>query len=186
MCVMPSAIVPTTRLTQMEDIAELQALEVAAGQVFCEWGMAEVAAYPPPTVAEFGRYVESNQSWVVTEPVVNRIAGFVLVALVDGCAHIEQLSVHPDFSGRRLGAGLIDWVADWATGQALAALTLTTFAEVPWNAPYYQRCGFRRLQATQMTPGLIEIRAREAELGLDAWPRVCMRREFSSRSDEAG
>ncbi len=36
----------------------------------------------------------------------------------------------------------------------LPALTLTTFAEVPWNAPYYEPCGFRRLAEAEITPGL--------------------------------
>jgi len=31
---------------------------------------------------------------------------------------------------------------EWAETKRLAGLTLTTFAEVPWNAPYYDRLGF--------------------------------------------
>jgi hypothetical protein len=58
------------------------------------------------------------------------------------------------------------------------ALTLTTFTEVPWNAPYYERCGFRRLPEAELTPGLREIRRREAAHGLDRWPRTCMRRDL--------
>jgi hypothetical protein len=48
---------------------------------------------------------------------------------------------------------------------------------VPWNAPYYARLGFRILDDTAVTPGLRAIRRREAEIGLDRWPRVCMRRD---------
>jgi hypothetical protein len=54
---------------------------------------------------------------------------------------------------------------------------LTTFASVPWNAPYYSRCGFRILDDAELTPGLRAIRQREAELDLDKWLRVCMRRD---------
>ena len=59
-----------------------------------------------------------------------------------------------------------------------AALTLTTFTEVPWNGPYYRRCGFRVLGDAELTPGLRKIRAAEAEHGLDRWPRACLRREL--------
>jgi hypothetical protein len=55
---------------------------------------------------------------------------------------------------------------------------LTTFTDVPWNAPYYQRLGFRRLSDDKLTPGLRAIRAREAAIGLDRWPRCCMRRDL--------
>ena len=58
------------------------------------------------------------------------------------------------------------------------ALTLTTFEHVPWNAPYYARLGFRILDDAEVTPGLRAIRQREAEIGLDRWPRVCMRRDL--------
>ena len=89
-----------------------------------------------------------------------------------------QVSVHPDCAHRRLGRALLDHAADHASADGLAALTLTTFASVPWNAPYYRRCGFRVLDDAELTPGLRVIRQREAELGLDRWPRVCMRRDL--------
>ena len=54
----------------------------------------------------------------------------------------------------------------------------TTFAKVPWHAPYYLRCGFRLLSNSELTPGLRAIREREAAHGLDRWPRVCMRRDL--------
>jgi hypothetical protein len=53
---------------------------------------------------------------------------------------------------------------------------LTTFAEVPWNAPYYLRCGFEIVPESLLTPGLHEIRRAEAAQGLVVWPRVCMSR----------
>jgi hypothetical protein len=55
---------------------------------------------------------------------------------------------------------------------------LTTFAHVPWNAPYYVRCGFRVLDDAEITQGLQAIREREAAMGVDRWPRVCMRRDL--------
>jgi hypothetical protein len=62
--------------------------------------------------------------------------------------------------------------------EGIAALTLTTFSQVPWNAPYYERCGFRCLDEAELTPGLRAIRRHEAEMGLDRWPRLCMRRDL--------
>jgi hypothetical protein len=50
---------------------------------------------------------------------------------------------------------------------------------VPWNGPYYQRCGFRVLAGDELTPGLRAIREHEIALGLDRWPRVCMRRDVT-------
>lgn len=60
--------------------------------------------------------------------------------------------------------------------EGLAGLTLTTYAEVPWNAQYYARLGFVTLGEEELTDGLRAIRAHETARGLDVWPRVTMRR----------
>jgi hypothetical protein len=67
----------------------------------------------------------------------------------------------------------------WAQRHGLAALTLTTFTDVPWNMPYYERFGFRHLCNIELTPGLRAARAREAIRGLDAWPLTTMRRDIT-------
>jgi hypothetical protein len=77
-----------------------------------------------------------------------------------------------------VGRALLEHVAVRAAGAGVPALTLTTFAEVPWNAPYYRRCGFHVVEESRWTPGLRAIREREAEHGLDRWPRVAMRRDL--------
>ncbi len=101
-----------------------------------------------------------------------------MTAVVDTSLHLEQLSVHGDHAGKRLGARLIEHLCEQASALSLAALTLTTFREVPWNAPYYERLGFFVLDETDLTPGLAAIRREEAALGLDRWPRVCMQRNL--------
>lgn len=106
--------------------------------------------------------------------------GYLLLGLVDGNAHIEQVSVHPDHTRQGIGRTLIEAAAEWAAALGVPAMTLTTYRDVPWNAPYYARLGFRRVPEGQMTPGLRTIRAREAARGLDAWPRVAMRRPRAS------
>ncbi len=69
-------------------------------------------------------------------------------------------------------------MAERAAAAGVPAVTLTTFADVPWNAPYYLRCGFRVLDDAEVTAGLRAIRQREASIGPDRWPRVCMRRDL--------
>jgi len=56
----------------------------------------------------------------------------------------------------------------------LPAVTLTTFRDVPWNAPFYARLGFRVIEA--LSPGLQAIRDHERDIGDDAFgSRVAMR-----------
>jgi GNAT superfamily N-acetyltransferase len=147
----------------------------AAGASFRELGMAAVADDDPPTVAELAAYQEEGRAWVVADAADHPVA-YLLVQVLDGSAHIDQVSVHPSHARRGLGRGLLDTVAAWADQRGLSALTLTTFAHVPWNAPYYERLGFRVLNGEEITSGLRRMQDHEARRGLTRWPRVAMRR----------
>lgn len=168
----------SVRLARLDEIGELRAIELAAGVLFREIGMVEVAEHPPPAVEVFEKFQRDGRAWVLADT-GDRAIGFVLVELIDGAAHIEQVSVHPDHGRRGLGRVLIDHVQTWATEQELAAVTLTTFRSVAWNGPYYARLGFRELAAAEITPGLAAIQAAETAFGLDPADRIVMRRETS-------
>ncbi|MCT9081924.1 GNAT family N-acetyltransferase [Streptomyces fulvoviolaceus] len=159
-----------------DELPALQDIELAAGAPFHDLGMGWIAENDPPAVEVLDRYRREGRAWVAADE-RNRPVAYLICEPVDGALHIEQISVHPDVARRAIGRTLLAYAADRAREEGLAGLTLTTFAEVPWNAPYYARIGFRVLDDAELTPGLRKIRAHEAELGLDAWPRVCMRRD---------
>jgi GNAT superfamily N-acetyltransferase len=137
--------------------------------------MPEIADDEPPAPDVLERYRRAGRCWVAADE-RNRPAAYLLAEPVDGALHIEQVSVHPRAARRGVGRALLAHAADRARQEGLTALTLTTFTEVPWNAPYYARLGFQPLPEADLTPGLREIRATEAVRGLDRWPRVCMRK----------
>lgn len=165
----PSAI----RSAQQRDLPAIATVEAAAGQRFVEIGMVDIAADPVPTASYFAGYQRAGRAWVAVDP-VDRAIAYALLDLIDGYGHIEQVSVHPEYAHRGIGRALIDHAAGWAEATGLHALTLFTFADVPWNAPYYRRCGFGVLPDSQLTPGLREAWRRESLRGLDRWPRVCL------------
>ena len=100
--------------------------------------------------------------------------GFISIDIVDGCAHIDQLSVLTHHGGRGIGRALLDEAVRWARAGGLSAVTLTTFRDVPWNAPFYRRVGFEVVD--DPAPGLAAVRAAERAEGLDGFgPRVAMR-----------
>lgn len=165
------------RAAVVEELPALQDIERAAGQCFHDVGMPEIAEDEPLALDELIRYQRAGRVWVVVGE-TGRPVAYLLADLVDGNLHVEQVSVHPDSARRGVGRSLLERVAERARAEGILALTLTTFVQVPWNAPYYVRCGFRDLDETELTPGLRAIRRREAAHGLDRWPRVCMRRDL--------
>jgi GNAT superfamily N-acetyltransferase len=164
----------------MDDLATLVGIEAAAGAAFRDLGMDAVADDDPGSVEDLAPYAEAGRAFVAVDT-EDRPVGYLLVDALDGAAHIEQVSVHPDHARRRIGCALIEHAAWWARSRRLGALTLTTYLEVPWNGPYYERLGFSYLAAEEETPGLRAIRIREQARGLDAWPRACMRLPLQSR-----
>jgi GNAT superfamily N-acetyltransferase len=163
------------RPAREDDLPRLRDIECAAGRAFAALGMTAIAEDEPPSLEVLREYQRAGRAWVHGDPA----AAYLIADRVDGNLHVEQVSVHPDQARRGLGRDLIEHVA------ALAGtpVTLTTFADVPWNAPYYERLGFRRLDEAELTAGLRRIRRHEAEHGLDRWPRVAMRREPRTTPD---
>jgi GNAT superfamily N-acetyltransferase len=172
---------PAIRPARMDDLVTLIAIEAAAGAAFRDLGMDAVADDDPGSLEELEPYAETGRAFVAVDT-ADRPVGYLLVDAVDGAAHIEQVSVHPDHARRRIGHALIERAVSWADSRGLCALTLTTYVEVPWNGPYYERLGFSYLAAENETPGLRAIRRREQTRGLDAWPRACMRRSLRPRA----
>lgn len=163
------------RPARASELTALQSIERSAGLAFADYGMAEISAHDPPSVQELLAYVQANHLWVYAPESAGPVA-YMMIDIVDDCVHLEQISVQADYAGYKIGWTLIDWLAVWASAKDYGAITLTTFRDVPWNAPYYQRCGFQILSDSLLGKELLAIRQHETVVGLDKWPRVCMRR----------
>lgn len=156
------------RVATPADFARLQAIEAASDKMFADIGIG------PFQNDDLERHLSAAAVVLVTgEPPV----GFVTVELVDGAAHIWQLSVLPSMQRRGLGRQLVGAACDWARARGHAAVTLTTFRDVAWNGPFYIKLGFSELN--ELTPGLVAIRQHEREIGDDELgPRIAMRRDL--------
>ncbi|MCG7524772.1 GNAT family N-acetyltransferase [Streptomyces sp. OfavH-34-F] len=163
------------RAVKLNELPVLQDIERAAGQCFRDIGMPEIAEDEPLPLDELARYHDAGLAWVVADEADVPVA-YLIADRVDGNFHVEQVSVHPGSSRRGVGRRLLEHLASRAMSEGVPALTLTTFTEVPWNAPYYARCGFQLMDDHRLGPGLRKIREREVAHGLDRWPRACMRR----------
>lgn len=173
------------RPATIDETPQLQHIEVRAGEAFRSIGMESIADAAPPTAETLVRYATAGRSWVAVDEHDIAIA-YVLVDVVDGNAHIEQVSVLPDYQGRGIGRALIDEVRGWAAQSGRSALTLTTFGDVPWNAPLYEHLGLRVLAEHEIGPELARLRDDETSHGLDPATRVCMRLDIAEGVQRSG
>jgi GNAT superfamily N-acetyltransferase len=121
------------RPARPEELVLLSALEAAADTVFERLGIGPLP--DPGTVEEYGAALIVL---VAGDPPV----GLCRIDGVDGGAHLEQLSVHPDHGGRGIGRALLRAGGAWATTHGYDELTLATYRDVPWNGPFYASEGF--------------------------------------------
>jgi GNAT superfamily N-acetyltransferase len=163
------------RRARRDELETLREIELAAGAAFASIGMPEIAAHAPPSIAKLGSFVATGGAWVAADE-RDRAVAFLVSDVVDGCAHIEQVSVAPSHARRGLGAALIDRLASVAAAEGRPALTLTTFRDVPWNAPYYSRLGFVAIDPAEQGPGLRALIEHEDRTIPSAAPRIAMRR----------
>ena len=162
----------TVRPTRPGDVTALPAIERAAGKRFRDYPeLAWLAEGDVISAEQHLDYAERGLSWLA---LANELPiGFILAELHVSSLFIVELSVHLDWQGKGIGRRLIACVADQARKRGLASLTLTTFRDVPWNAPFYARLGFEMI--TTLTPELREKREEETAHGLAYDARCAMR-----------
>ena len=129
------------RAAREGDLSQLQDIEVDAGKVFAEIGLASIAAADPPSLELLRAHLERGTLWVAVDP-EDRPVAYASASVVDGEGHLDQVSVRRSYARRGIGAALVEHVCEWAMAPDLHAVTLTTFRDVEWNGPLYERYGF--------------------------------------------
>ena len=160
------------RPTTLSDVAALSAIERAAAGRFRDipelaW-LADGEVIPAEQHLD---YAERGLSWLALAN--DQPVGFVLAEAHPSSLFIVELSVDLDWQGKGIGRQLIARVADCARKRGLTALMLTTFRDVPWNAPFYARLGFEMM--TRLTPELRQKREEETAHGFAYETRCAMR-----------
>lgn len=155
------------------DVPRLAAIELAAAALLEGHAPAAVLR----EVTEGSRLQGAQRQgrlWVALAG--SRPVGFAHVELLEpGSAHLEEIDVHPDHGRRGLGRRLVAEVCRWAARLGHRGVTLTTFRDVPWNAPFYARLGFVEIPPAELSPALDAVLRREALAGIDRTRRVAMR-----------
>ena len=147
-------MISAARTARATELPALGAIERAADGVFASAGI----VFPPgPAVVE--TVPDPADVLVVGDPPV----AFAYTGLLDGHLHLHQIAVDPAHARQGIGTTLMRAVFARA---GTRAVTLTTFADVPWNGPWYRGLGFTVFR--EPGPELAELVHEERAAGLAA------------------
>jgi len=166
---------PTAGVRRIEarDLDLLQDIEAAADDLLPGSGDPQWPAAAPGRA----RLGAPGFILVTGDPAV----GFVhLLLLGPGQWHLEQLSVRPEHARRGRGRALLRAALAEVDRCGGGLVTLMTFADVPFNAPFYATEGFARV--ANPPPWLLPMVRAEEGHGMSRWgQRVIMAQPAEAR-----
>lgn len=166
------------RPAQESDLQILNDIENAAAYLFQNTKYALEIDLDPLSIGFLKRQLKLDLIWVAVDQ-KDLPVGFAVLMIIDNYVHLHELCVHPEHGQKGLGTLLTQRVIQFAQDARFLGVTLSTFRDIPWNAPFYKKLGFQEIPADDTRPGLAGIRKKEAEMGLPVKERVLMKFEFS-------
>jgi ribosomal protein S18 acetylase RimI-like enzyme len=161
-------------LARTEDAALLPAVEQSAGELFRSLPELVWIADDQNQPAEAYLPLIANGTVWVAEDNALGLVGLIMCEAFDDGLHVWELAVASGQQGRGLGRALLDAAVKFARAEGLPAVTLTTFRNVAWNAPFYARYGFAEIAPNAMNARLAEYVRMEEERGLPNRCAMCL------------
>lgn len=165
------------RKTELPDVEHLPLVERSASQAFKSLpSLSWIADNSVMPTREHKRLLAKSLSWTALDSSSETICGFINAEIIEGEFHIGEVSVSKAYQKKGIGSKLLKTALTHAKSLGLSTATLTTFTDVPWNAPYYQRLGFIILPADRLPQYLEQKLQEDKTSGLPLDRRCAMRK----------
>jgi GNAT superfamily N-acetyltransferase len=169
------------RPARFEELPMLSQIEQSAARLFLDTPYAFLVNDDPLSLDFVQQQFRAGRVWVAVD-CHEIVVGYAIAVAdgkpfareVDNTLYLQQIDVEPVYGRRGIGSALITTVCDWAQQQGYAIVSLSTFREIPWNAPFYSKLGFHPVDEAELTTGFQQIRLKELEAGLPVFDRVIM------------
>jgi GNAT superfamily N-acetyltransferase len=168
------------RVRAPTDDPRLVEVENAAGRLFAHHGYPQLADDGFPDAAEFRRMIGNGAVFVAVDAHEMPV-GYAVAQPMDDFTHLRELAVHPDDGRKGLGRALVGAVIAAARKAGSMGVSLSTFRDVPFNQPFYEKLGFHELPLADAPERLAESFHREVPSGIDPAKRVLMLHAIAGR-----
>ncbi len=161
------------RLAQNMDLERIREIELEATKRFKGLGLIDHLLKQSFCQEKLKELIKREQVWVVSSQTLP--VGFIIMSILGQDAYLEEISVLPQYGGQGLGTKMIDTVCQWSKSKRLNSILLSTFRSVKWNAPFYEKLGFKILCLEEWSYEMHKIRTDEESHGYPVGERVFMR-----------
>jgi predicted N-acetyltransferase YhbS len=161
------------RPARFEELPMLSQIEQSAARLFLDTPYAFLVNDDPLSLDFVQQQFRAGRVWVAVD-CHEIVVGYAIAREVDNTLYLQQIDVEPLHGRRGIGSALITTVCDWAQQQGYEIVSLSTFREILWNAPFYSKLGFHPVDEAELTTGFQQIRLQELAAGLPVFDRVIM------------
>jgi GNAT superfamily N-acetyltransferase len=169
------------RAARVEELPLLSEIEQSAAVLFLDTPYAFLVNDKPLSLDFVQQQFHAERVWVAVD-CHESVVGYAIAVAdgkpfareVDDTLYLQQIDVHPEHGRRGIASALVKTVYAWAKQQGYRIVSLSTFRDIPWNAPLYSKLGFNPIDETELTTGFQQIRLKELEAGLPISERVIM------------
>jgi GNAT superfamily N-acetyltransferase len=161
------------RSARVEELPLLSQIEQSAARLFLDTPYAFLVNDDPLSLDFVQQEFHAGRVWVAMD-CHEIVVGYAIAREIDETLYLQQIDVVPEHGRRGIGTALVTTVCAWAKQQGYAIVSLSTFRDIPWNAPFYSKLGFYPVDETELKKGFQQIRLKELEAGLPVSDRVIM------------
>lgn len=166
------------RRPRPSEIAQLPAIESDAALLFVGHDIPDSILEETTSLDALQKAQSGERLWVAVNS-KDEVLGFALIEFIDKGVHLSEIDVLRQFGQKGIGTALVNHVCAWAKENGFETVTLTTFKNIRWNAPFYSKLGFKILNDEAYSQDIVDIVEKERKRGLHPASRVVMVRELA-------
>ena len=161
------------RLARVDDAESFALVEADAATLLHEYpGLAGIPVPPAETAGHYRSVIAKGHCLTAVEK--DETAGFAAAGRVRRELHLHELSVRRQSQRRTIGGTLLRALMIDARNCGLQAVTLNTFRDIPWNAPFYARHGFVEVENFEGREHLSQSLEAAVAIGIPRESRIAM------------
>ena len=161
------------RLARAEDAESFYEVEDDAAELLRhEPSLAGIPVPPSTSAAEYRKLIGKGRC--LSAAIGQEVIGFAAATPIGRELHLDEISVLRTHQGKGIGAALLEALAVDARNSGFQAITLNTYRDIPWNAPFYARHGYVEVENFEGRPHLAQSLDSAVALGMPRERRCAM------------